>query len=71
MVRAKGWRLIIDRFRKRLSSWKIKLFSINGRLALNRSVLGSLGIYFLSLFKMSFAVCQILEAYRSQFFKGN
>ena len=30
MARIKGWRLIIDRVRRRLSTWKIKLLSFGG-----------------------------------------
>nr|GEU46080.1 hypothetical protein [Tanacetum cinerariifolium] len=35
----------------RLSSWKANLLSIGGQLTLIKAVLGSLGIYFLSIFK--------------------
>lgn len=43
---------------------------IDGRYNFIRSVFGSLGIYFLSLFKMPVKVGQILEATRSSFFAG-
>ncbi|GKC14747.1 hypothetical protein Tco_1011529 [Tanacetum coccineum] len=38
-------------FTKKLSSWKSNLLTIGGRLTLIKSVLGSLPIYFLSIFK--------------------
>nr|GEV03416.1 RNA-directed DNA polymerase, eukaryota, reverse transcriptase zinc-binding domain protein [Tanacetum cinerariifolium] len=36
--------ILIDRFQKRLSSWKANLLSIGGRLTLIKVVLGSLGV---------------------------
>ncbi|XP_071738630.1 uncharacterized protein [Rutidosis leptorrhynchoides] len=42
---------LIQKFRIRLSNWKSKLLSIGGRVTVIKSVLGSLGIYYLSLFK--------------------
>lgn len=53
MVRVKSWDVIIDRFRKRLSSWRIKLLYISGRLTLIKYVFGSLGIYYFSPFQSS------------------
>ncbi|GJV29338.1 RNA-directed DNA polymerase, eukaryota, reverse transcriptase zinc-binding domain protein [Tanacetum coccineum] len=44
-----SWKMLIDRFRSRLSTWKVSLLSIGGRLTLIMSVLGSLGIYYLSI----------------------
>nr|GEW52145.1 RNA-directed DNA polymerase, eukaryota [Tanacetum cinerariifolium] len=37
-----SWQILIDRFHKRLSSWKANLLSIGGRLILIKAVLGSL-----------------------------
>nr|GEW09192.1 hypothetical protein [Tanacetum cinerariifolium] len=37
------WKILIDRFQKRLSSWKANSLSIGGRLTLIKVVLGSLG----------------------------
>ncbi|KAL4573164.1 hypothetical protein LXL04_019961 [Taraxacum kok-saghyz] len=34
MARVKGWKVMIDRFQRRLSTWKIKLLSFGGRLTL-------------------------------------
>ncbi|GKD44769.1 hypothetical protein Tco_1269414 [Tanacetum coccineum] len=42
---------VINRFRERLSAWKAKALLIGGRLTLVKSILGSLPIYCLSLFK--------------------
>nr|GFC48720.1 RNA-directed DNA polymerase, eukaryota, reverse transcriptase zinc-binding domain protein [Tanacetum cinerariifolium] len=46
------WDEIIDRVRRRLSKWKMKMLSIGGRLALLKSVLGSMPIFHMSLFKV-------------------
>lgn len=56
MVRVKGWQIIIDRFKKRLASWKPRLLSIGGHLTLVKSVLSSLGIYYLFIFRPPVAV---------------
>lgn len=42
------WEPIIDRFEKRLSFWKSKYLSKEGRLTLIKSVLSSVLTYFLS-----------------------
>ncbi|GJV85772.1 cysteine-rich receptor-like protein kinase 26 [Tanacetum coccineum] len=46
-----SWKTLVDRFHMRLSSWKANLLSIGGRLTLIKSVLGSLGIYYLSILR--------------------
>lgn len=68
--RVQTWDPIIDKCHKRLSSWKPNLLSIGGRHTLISFVLGSLGIYFLSLFRMPVTVNKKLEAIRSRFFWG-
>ncbi|XP_071699047.1 uncharacterized protein [Rutidosis leptorrhynchoides] len=49
----KNWDILIERFKKRLSSWKVNLLSIGGRLTLVKSVFGSLGILMRSEIKWS------------------
>ncbi|GJW42345.1 RNA-directed DNA polymerase, eukaryota [Tanacetum coccineum] len=46
-----GWNAVIERFRNKLTCWKAKSLSIGRRLTLIKSILGSLPVYFLSLFK--------------------
>ncbi|GJU14706.1 RNA-directed DNA polymerase, eukaryota, reverse transcriptase zinc-binding domain protein, partial [Tanacetum coccineum] len=46
------WDNIVQRFKDRLSKWKANMLSIGGRLTLIKSVLGSLGIYYMSLFRV-------------------
>nr|GEV35802.1 RNA-directed DNA polymerase, eukaryota, reverse transcriptase zinc-binding domain protein [Tanacetum cinerariifolium] len=57
-------------FTKKLLLWKANLFSIGGRLTLVGSVLGSLPIYFLLMFKAPKAVISKLESIRRRFFWG-
>ncbi|GKA97603.1 putative RNA-directed DNA polymerase, eukaryota, reverse transcriptase zinc-binding domain protein [Tanacetum coccineum] len=65
-----SWQFLIDQFHTKLSSWKANLLSIGGRLTLIKVVLGSLGIYFLSIFKAPETVLKYLERYRAKFFWG-
>ncbi|GJQ98238.1 putative RNA-directed DNA polymerase, eukaryota, reverse transcriptase zinc-binding domain protein [Tanacetum coccineum] len=57
-----NWKPLVDKFRLKLSSWKANLLSYGGRLTLIKAVLGSLGIYFFSLFKAPVAILKALES---------
>ncbi|GJX99476.1 putative RNA-directed DNA polymerase, eukaryota, reverse transcriptase zinc-binding domain protein, partial [Tanacetum coccineum] len=70
MLRCANWNALIDKFQKRLSSWKSKSLSISGRLTLIRSFLGSLGVYYFSTFKSLLEVINKLEGLRRKFFWG-
>ncbi|GJU81763.1 putative RNA-directed DNA polymerase, eukaryota, reverse transcriptase zinc-binding domain protein [Tanacetum coccineum] len=70
MNKSSNWNAIIEKFQKRLTSWKAKNLSIGGRLTLIKSVLGSLGTYFFSLFKAPGVVIKYLEKLRRNFFWG-
>nr|GFA05195.1 RNA-directed DNA polymerase, eukaryota, reverse transcriptase zinc-binding domain protein [Tanacetum cinerariifolium] len=63
--------ILIDRFKARLSGWKTNLLSIGGRLTLIKSVLGSLGVYYFSIFKAPEMVIKSLEILRANFFCGS
>ncbi|GKC41704.1 putative RNA-directed DNA polymerase, eukaryota, reverse transcriptase zinc-binding domain protein [Tanacetum coccineum] len=65
-----GWDVVINRFCEKLSSWKANTLSIDGRLTLVKAVLGSLPIYYLSLFKAPSLVIDALETIRRRFFWG-
>nr|GEU34680.1 reverse transcriptase domain, reverse transcriptase zinc-binding domain protein [Tanacetum cinerariifolium] len=65
-----SWQILIDRFQKRLSSWKANLLFIGGRLTLIKAVLGSLGIYYLSIFKAPETILNSMESHHSRFFCG-
>ncbi|GJT65593.1 RNA-directed DNA polymerase, eukaryota [Tanacetum coccineum] len=48
MTRIKSWDEIVAKLHSRLSKWKLKTFSIGGRLTLLKSVLGSTPIYYMN-----------------------
>jgi hypothetical protein len=48
----RDWRVVEERFQKKLSSWKGKLLSSGGRLVLIHSVLSSLPILMMSFFRI-------------------
>ena len=70
MRRIANWQVLTDRFKARMSGWKANLLSIGGRLTLIKSELGSLGIYYLSIFKVPEMVVKSLESLRATFFWG-
>ncbi|GJR77917.1 RNA-directed DNA polymerase, eukaryota [Tanacetum coccineum] len=70
MNRLKSWDDIIDRVKSRLSKWKMNMLSIGGRLTLVKSVLGSMPIFHMSLFKTPSGILRKLESIRSKFFNG-
>ncbi|GJV58469.1 RNA-directed DNA polymerase, eukaryota, reverse transcriptase zinc-binding domain protein, partial [Tanacetum coccineum] len=61
MGRISNWKVLIDRFKAILSGWKANMLSLGGRLTLIKSVLGSLGLYYMSIFKAPDAVIKSLE----------
>nr|GEV71902.1 RNA-directed DNA polymerase, eukaryota, reverse transcriptase zinc-binding domain protein [Tanacetum cinerariifolium] len=65
-----NWQILIDRFKAILSGWKTNLISISGRLTLIKSMLGSLGIYYFSIFKAPKMVIKSFESLRANFFWG-
>ncbi|GKC02297.1 RNA-directed DNA polymerase, eukaryota, reverse transcriptase zinc-binding domain protein [Tanacetum coccineum] len=70
MSHISNWKVLIDHFKSRLSGWKASLLSSDGRLTLIKLVLGSLSIYFFSIFKAPKAVIKVLESIRASFFWG-
>ncbi|XP_071739753.1 uncharacterized protein [Rutidosis leptorrhynchoides] len=68
MKRVSSWILLIDTLR--LSSWKANLLSLGGRLMLIESVMGSLGIYLMSVFRCPKTALIQLESLRLRFFWG-
>ena len=64
------WDSIEERFRKRLDFWKAQYISKGGWIMLIRSILSSLPIYYLSLFRMPHKVCSRLERIQMQFLWG-
>nr|GEZ17848.1 RNA-directed DNA polymerase, eukaryota [Tanacetum cinerariifolium] len=70
MSRIQSWNETIERMAYRLSKRKLKTLSIGGRLTLHKSVLGSMPIYHMSLFKVPKKVIHRMESMRSHFFNG-
>nr|GEU36328.1 RNA-directed DNA polymerase, eukaryota, reverse transcriptase zinc-binding domain protein [Tanacetum cinerariifolium] len=70
MSRVLAWKEVVDRVKNRLFKWKMKTLSIGGRLTLLKSVLGSMSIYHMSIFKAPMSVLHMLESIRSHFFNG-
>ncbi|XP_057717706.1 uncharacterized protein LOC130932400 [Arachis stenosperma] len=54
------WKPIIDKVKEKLSLWKAKVLNKAGKLVLIKSVLNSLSVYYLSLYKMSKAMVEKL-----------
>lgn len=65
------WKPVISKIENKLSSWKAKLLSRAGRLTLIKSVLNSLPIYFMSMFKMPKEVAQKIVKLQRKFFWGS
>ncbi|GJS61600.1 reverse transcriptase domain, reverse transcriptase zinc-binding domain protein [Tanacetum coccineum] len=70
MRRVSAWNEVIERFKSRLSEWKAKAMSFGGRLTLVKSVLGSLPLYYFSMFCVPSNVINALERVRKNFFWG-
>ncbi|XP_022682391.1 uncharacterized protein LOC111257326 [Setaria italica] len=64
----KDWKMVEERFQKKLASWKSKLLSVGGRLVLINSVLSSLPMFMMSFFRIPKGVLKRLDYYRSRFF---
>ncbi|GJY61398.1 hypothetical protein Tco_0462055 [Tanacetum coccineum] len=60
----------VDEVSSRLSKWKLKLLSIDGRLTLLKSVLTSIPLYHMSIFKVPIGVLNHLESIHQNFFYG-
>ncbi|GJZ77827.1 RNA-directed DNA polymerase, eukaryota [Tanacetum coccineum] len=71
MSRIQSWNEVVDRVIAHLSKWKMKTLSIGGRLTLLKSILGSMPIYHMSIFKVPMRVLHRLESIRCHFFNGN
>ena len=65
-----GFEILLKKDLERLAFWKRQYISKGGRLTLIRSMLSSLPIYFLSLFRMPKLVCSRLEKIQIDFLWG-
>nr|XP_025625605.1 uncharacterized protein LOC112717897 [Arachis hypogaea] len=65
--RVSTWKPIIDKVEEKLSLWKAKVLNKAGKLVLIKSVLNSLPVYYLSLYKMPKAVAEKLISLQKKF----
>ncbi|GJU25341.1 hypothetical protein Tco_1163962 [Tanacetum coccineum] len=70
MRRVNAWTIVLEKFNKRLADWKAKRMSFGGRLTLVKWVLGSLPLYYFSMFRVPLSVLKNLESIRNTFFWG-
>ncbi|XP_057730273.1 uncharacterized protein LOC130945580 [Arachis stenosperma] len=63
----KTWKPVIDKVEEKLSLWKAKILNKAGKLVLIKSVLNSLPVYYLSLYKMPMAVAEKLISLQRRF----
>ncbi|KAL4295459.1 hypothetical protein GQ457_12G031020 [Hibiscus cannabinus] len=66
----KLWEPILKKLSTKLVSWKSHLLSFGGRICLVKSVLSSLSVYFMSLFRMPVAVTKRITGMVSNFLWG-
>jgi hypothetical protein len=67
----RDWKVIEERFEKKLSAWKGKVLTVGGRLVLINSVLSSLPMFMMSFFELPKGVFKKLDYYKSRFFWQN
>ncbi|GKB61749.1 hypothetical protein Tco_0917935 [Tanacetum coccineum] len=70
MSRINSWDEVISKVSTRLSKWKLKTLSISGRLTLLKSVITSIPLYHMSIFKVLMGVLNKMESIRRNFFNG-
>ncbi|GJW49120.1 reverse transcriptase domain, reverse transcriptase zinc-binding domain protein [Tanacetum coccineum] len=66
-----SWNGIVEKFKTKLSHWKARSMSCGGRLTLVKSVLGSLSLYYFSMFRVPVGVLKKLESIRQKIFWGS
>ena len=70
MNRTSAWKPVIDKIQSRLASWKARTLSKAGRLTLIKSVLNSLPVYYISMFKMPKSIARRIVKIQRSFFWG-
>ncbi|GJQ94912.1 RNA-directed DNA polymerase, eukaryota [Tanacetum coccineum] len=68
MSRINSWEDFVSKVSSRLLKWKLKTLSIGDRLTLIKSVLSSIPLYQMSIFKVPKKVLNTLESIRRNFF---
>lgn len=62
-----NWQFLVDKVEYRLPSWKCHLLSMGGKLTLVNSVLSSILLYTLSVYKISVTIINRIDKVRRQF----
>ncbi|GKA27181.1 RNA-directed DNA polymerase, eukaryota [Tanacetum coccineum] len=70
MSKFSSWHEVISKVKSRLSKWKHSSLSIGGHLTLLKSVISSIPLYHMSIFKVPLGVINHLESIRINFFNG-
>ncbi|GJS61724.1 RNA-directed DNA polymerase, eukaryota, reverse transcriptase zinc-binding domain protein [Tanacetum coccineum] len=70
MTRLNSWKEVTAKISSRLSKWKLKTLSIGGRLTLLKSVLTTIPIYHMPLYKVPVGILNDMESIRRDFFNG-
>ncbi|KAK2635356.1 hypothetical protein Ddye_030148 [Dipteronia dyeriana] len=65
------WNLLVSKIEKRLAHWKRKFLLKSGGLVLINSVISSILIYFLSVFKLPIGVAHLIEKLQGSFLWGD
>ncbi|GKD44047.1 RNA-directed DNA polymerase, eukaryota, reverse transcriptase zinc-binding domain protein [Tanacetum coccineum] len=68
--RSSSWEEVLSKISYRLSKWKLKSLSIGGRFTLLKSVLSSMPLYHMSIYKVPMGVLNKMESLRRNFFNG-
>lgn len=68
MTNIAPWEPMVKKVKNRLSSWKAKSLLISGRLTLMKSILWSLPLYHISMFRAPTSTIQTLETWEVIFF---
>lgn len=65
-----SWKPVIEKIRSRLATWKRRFLSFGGKLVLLKSVILSLPLCYMSLFKMPEGVIKSIESIQARFLWG-
>lgn len=65
------WRPVIEKVKKRLSSWSQQMLSFGGRVCLIKSVLTAIPLYFLSLFRAPQEIIKKINSLQRKFLWGS
>ncbi|KAL4278435.1 hypothetical protein GQ457_03G038090 [Hibiscus cannabinus] len=65
------WAPIVERFEQKLAGWKSRCLSFGGKLALVKSVLASVPIYFISIFAIPATIKSLLSKLIARFLWGS